>query len=90
MSREEIEQSFLEAGWELDGGFSGHLLVGEDTNVSILAHKRVWGEKEPVFELCDSERNLVYWVKVIPTPREAKELIEEHGQPVEEERDCSY
>jgi hypothetical protein len=41
ISREEIEQSFLEAGWELDGGFSGHLVVGEDSELSILAHRQV-------------------------------------------------
>jgi hypothetical protein len=87
MTREEIEQSFVEAGWELDGGFSGHLVVGEDSNVSILAHRRVWGAKEPVFELSDTERNLTYWVNVIPTPRQATELLAEHGRPIEEEWD---
>jgi hypothetical protein len=90
MTREEIERSFVEAGWELDGSFSGHLVVGEDTDLSILAHKQAWGAKEPIFELCDDEGNLTYWVKAIPTPREAKELLEEHGKPFEEELDHSY
>ena len=87
MTREEIEQGFVEAGWELDGGFSGHLVVGEASDLYLLAHRRVWGAKEPVFELCDSESNLTYWVNAIPTPRQARELLEEHGRPLEEEWD---
>ena len=84
-SKEEIEQSFLEAGWELDGGFSGHLVVGEDSELSILAHSQAWACEDPMFELCDSKRNLVYWVKGIPTPTKARELLDEHGKPFEEE-----
>jgi hypothetical protein len=84
VTKEEIEQRFVEAGWELDGGFSGHLVVGEDSDLYLLAHRRAWGAKEPVFELSDTERNLTYWVNVIPTPKEAKELLEEHGRPIEE------
>ena len=87
MTREEIEQSFVKAGWELDGGFSGDLVVGEDSELFILAHRRVWGGIELVFELSDTERNLTYWVNVIPTPRQATELLAEHGRPIEEEWD---
>jgi hypothetical protein len=83
MSKEEIEQRFVEAGWELDGSFDGHLVVGEGFDLSILAHTQAWTSEDPMFELCDTERNLVYWAKVIPTPREAKELLEEHGKPFE-------
>jgi hypothetical protein len=57
-TREEIEQGFVEAGWQLDGGFSGRLIVGENENLSILAHKWVWGSDNPVFELGDGERSL--------------------------------
>jgi hypothetical protein len=32
MIREEIERGLVEAGWELDGGFSGHLIIGENGN----------------------------------------------------------
>jgi hypothetical protein len=84
-SKEEIEQSFLEAGWELDGSFSGHLVVGEDSELSILAHRQAWASEDPMFELCDSERNLVYWVKGIPTPAKARQMLDEHGKPFEEE-----
>ena len=85
MTNEEIERSFVEAGWELDGGFSGHLVVGETSDLYLLAHKRIWGTNEPVFELSDTERNLTYWVDEIPTPTEAKKLLEGHGRPIEEE-----
>ena len=90
MSREEIEQAIEGAGWELDGGFSGHLIVGEDENLFILAHRWVWEIDDPVFELCDGERNLTYWVRVVPTPRQAAVLLEEHGGPPEEERGNPY
>lgn len=42
MTREEIEQGFIDAGWEIDGGFSDHLIVGEDGDLSILAPRWVW------------------------------------------------
>ena len=87
---EEIEQGFVEAGWQLDGGFSGHLIVGENENLSILAHKWVWGSDNPVFELGDGERSLTYWVREVPTPQQAAELLEEHGGPPEEERGNPY
>jgi len=44
------------------------MIVGFANNLSILAHEWVWGLDDPVFELYDGERNLTYWVRVIPTP----------------------
>ncbi len=90
MTQEEIERGFIKAGWELDGGFSEHLLVGEYDELSILAHRWVWGAEEPVFELCDRERDLAYWVEEIPTPQQAAALLEEHGGPPEEQRGNPY
>ena len=37
--------------------------------------------EDPAFELLDRERNLSHWVRVIPTPRIAAQLLEEHGGP---------
>ena len=39
MTQEDIEQGFVDAGWKLDGSFSGHLIVGEDEDLTILAHR---------------------------------------------------
>jgi hypothetical protein len=40
---------------------------------------------DPVYELCDGEREITYWVREIPTPQHAAMLLEEHGGPPEEE-----
>ena len=68
---------------------SEHLLVGNCGNLSILAYESVVETDEPAFELLDrgcSGRILTYWVRVIPTPRQAAVLLEEHGGLPEEER----
>ena len=81
----ELQQGFANAGWDLDGSFEDHLVIGySDDGVSILAHKEAWGTEDPVFELLDHERMLNYWVRVVPSPRLALQLLEEHGQPREE------
>ncbi len=83
----EIVQSFTNGGWELDNSFSGWLVIGfSSDNLSIVAHQgNDAGEEsnEIVFELLDHERNLTYWVKEVPTPQQARELLEEHGEPPE-------
>ncbi len=42
-------------------------------------------EDDPVFELVDHEGDLTYAVWEIPTPEEAREMLQEHGQPPPEE-----
>lgn len=84
VQREELEQKFLDAGWELDGSFEDHLLIGHDgERVSLLAHREHWGTDNPPFELLDHEQMISYWVDEVPTPRQAAQLLEEHGQPPE-------
>ncbi len=90
MTREEIEQAIEGAGWRIDDGFSAYLLVGNNHHLSILAHRWVWGNDNPVFEISDEQTGLTYWVQQIPTPRRAAELIKEHGGPAEEERGNPY
>ena len=90
MSRKEIEQALVDAGWELDGSFSDYLLVGEDGDLSILVPRWVWEIDEAVYELCDGEREITYWVREIPTPQQAAMLLEEHGGAAEEERGNPY
>ena len=76
-----IQQRFVRAGWELDGSFSVHLIVGHDgDNLSILAYPQAGEtEEDPVFELIDHERNLTYGIQEIPSPQQAAQLLREHG-----------
>jgi hypothetical protein len=81
MYQKEIEQSFTSAGWDIDGSFTEHLIIGySGDNISLLAHKEVWGTDDPVFEIIDHERLLNYWVRDVPTPYQATTLLEEYGQ----------
>lgn len=86
MSRNEIEQAMEEAGWKLDGGFVDHLIVGHDDKVSILTYPWAWEINDPAFEISHEVKDTTYWVREIPTPRRAVELIGENGGPPEEER----
>ncbi len=81
----EIVQRFASAGWDNDDSFSGYLIIGySGNNLSIVAYDE--GEEaagqtdKPVFELLDHERNVTYWVKEVPTPQQAQQLLEEHGE----------
>ena len=86
MSREEVERGFVEVGWEAPGGSSRYPIVGNFGDLSIIAHESYAESDDPVFELVDRRRVLSYWVRVIPTPRQAAVLIEQHGGLPEEER----
>jgi hypothetical protein len=93
MTREDIEQAFLDAGWQLDDGFAEHLVIGHDNDsLSILAHAWAWQTDDPFFELCDhrGEEDITYWVREIPTPQRAAELLMEYGGPPEEEQGNPY
>ncbi len=47
MSPDEIENRFASAGWHLDGGFAGYLVIGYDQDgLSILARKEAWETDE--------------------------------------------
>jgi hypothetical protein len=41
-----------------------------------VAHKQYAQTDDPVFELIDGRRVAAYWVRVIPTPRQAAVLLE--------------
>ncbi len=88
---EEIKQGLAEAGWEIDDGFSRHLVIGySGDNLSILFYPEMWRVEDPMFEVLDHVKNVIYWVREIPAPRQAKALLEEHGEPPEEERGNPY
>ena len=86
VDREAIEHSFARAGWQLDDSFSEYLVIGYNGHgLSILAYPEAGiTEEDPVFELIDHERDLTYGVQEIPTPQQAAQLLQEHGQPPEE------
>jgi hypothetical protein len=80
MNREEIERSFVGSGWEVRESSSHYLLVGNASDLSILAYRSFAETEDPVFELIDHRRGTTYWVRVVPTPRLASVLLEEHGE----------
>ena len=84
MNQEEVEQGFASAGWELDGSFYKHLIIGYLEDLSIIAYRQTWETEDPKFQLCDHENDLSYWVREIPTPRLAAELLIEDGEPLNE------
>ena len=74
------------AGWRMTNDSSKHLMVGNCGELSILAYESLMGVDDPAFELLDRRHLLTYWVRGIPTPRQAAVLLEEHGGQPEEER----
>ena len=87
MTPEQVGQALTQAGWRLDGGFSEYLIVGHDDHASITVHSWVWEKDTHVFELSDQRTRRTYWVHAIPTPWQAKLLLDEHGgNPLEEEK----
>ena len=65
-------------------------MVGNRGKLSILAYESCMGADDPAFELLDRRHVMSYWVRVIPTPRQAAVLLEEHGGLPEEERGKPY
>jgi len=80
LDRKEIERSFVGAGWEVSKSSSAHLLAGNAGALSILAYRALAETEDPVFELVDRRRGTTYEVRVVPTPRLAAVLLEEHGE----------
>ena len=84
MDREEIERSFIGAGWEVCESSSPHLLlVGNAGDLSIQAHRSLTETEDPIFELVNRGWGSSYWVRVVLTPRVAAVLLEEHGEFME-------
>jgi hypothetical protein len=85
-NQREIVLGFVGAGWRVTDGSSEHLTVGNWGNLSILAYESFMGTDHPAFELLDRRSVMTYWVRAIPTPRQALVLLKEHGGLPEEER----
>ncbi len=86
MANKELEQRIASAGWKIDDGFSGHLVIGNDSgnNVSIVAYLDGWDSDDPLFELLDHETDVAYWVGDVPTPQQAAQMLQENGESPEE------
>ena len=80
-----IEQRFANAGWDIDDGFSGYLVIGCSADaVSIVAHQESNETDEALFEVLDHVHNVTYWVGEVPSPEQARTLLREYGKPPEE------
>jgi hypothetical protein len=87
VAMEEIEQRLTSAGWNIDHSFSGYLVIGySGYHLAILPYDRGVEENENdhLFEILDHMSNITYWVREIPTPQQASQLLREHGKPPEE------
>ena len=88
MTREERRRMLEQAGWEIADRGDERVLVGDSKNLSlsILAYDgEAIGADDPAFMLYDRERDLAYWVRVVPTPTTAAVLLEAHGDRPEED-----
>jgi hypothetical protein len=85
LTPDQIDQALTEAGWYLGDSFSEYFIVGRDQHASVTAHSWVWEKDAHVFELKDQRTERVYWVHAIPTPWQAKLLLEEHGDSPHEQ-----
>jgi len=88
VTREEIRRALEQTGWEIADRSNERVLIGDAGNqsLSILAYDgSAIGADDPEFMLYDRERDLAYWVRVVPTPTAAAVLLEEHGDRAEEE-----
>ena len=88
---EEIERSFMRAGWEVPGP-TRYPLVGNAGELSITAYAQyavaaddICRSRRRSAAIVDRRRAMSYWVRVIPSPRVAAVLIEKHGGAPEEE-----
>ena len=91
IDQREIELGFVGAGWRVTDDSSEYLTVGSCGKLSILAYESCIRTDDPAFELLDRRHVLTtYWVRAIPTPRQAAVLLEEHGGRPEEERGSPY
>ena len=86
MGSERLYQEVDSAGWEPNGTFSEHLVIGNKGDLCVIVPSWVEGSNDLVYELHDVERNVSYWVREIPPPKKAAELLQQHGGPPEEER----
>ncbi len=69
MNEQRLHQEVDSAGWEADGTFSEHLVIGNKGNLCLIIPSWVEGSDDPIYELYDVEKNHSYWVQYILTPQ---------------------
>lgn len=86
-----IRQDFKAAGWETGEPVKEEeaeqlemAVRGEAGRYVIVAHRSVMVLDRPRFELVDIASETVIWVRGIPTPQRAAELLAEYGVPAAE------
>jgi len=84
MDKETLDQELARAGWEVDGSFSEHLIIGNAGDLCVIVPGWVGLNEDPVYELYDVERDVSYWVREVLTPQKAAELLQEYGKSPEE------
>lgn len=91
MMAEGIRQAFEAAGWEAGDPVGEEeaerlemVVRGEAGRYTITAHRSVLVLDNPVLELCDRDRSRVAWVRKVPTPERAAELLARYGVPADE------
>ena len=85
MAQDMIDRKLADAGWSTDGSFSEYLSIGQSGDLCVLLHRSTWETYEPSYELYDVGRHVSCWVRELPTPERAAVLLEEHGEPSDEE-----
>jgi hypothetical protein len=74
-----LYQEVESAGWEPNGTFSDHLVIGNKGDLCLIIPSWIAQSNDPVYELHDVERNVSYWVREIPSPEKAAEILQQHG-----------
>ena len=82
MTLDTVAETLFWAGWEVSYHSSEQLLVGRcDDHLKILMSQDLVQSEDPTFQIIDEKRGWTYRVKVIISPRAARVLLWEHGEP---------
>jgi hypothetical protein len=83
MDKGTLDEQLARAGWDADGSFSEHLAIGNAGDLCIIIPWSMARTDDLLYELYDVERDISYWVREVPTPTEAAQLLREYGKPPE-------
>jgi hypothetical protein len=88
---EEIRGAFEAAGWgagepigEEEAESMELVIRAEASKYAIVAPRSVLVLDQPIFELFDTDSDTAIWVRKIPNPQRAAELLARYGVPADE------